>query len=61
MSNQVQFAKCAQACAVFSFLIRGGRKNDARANIHVPVGCPVEATADSIGGTWKAVILYYLF
>jgi len=24
-------------------------------------GCPVEATADIIGGKWKAVILYYLF
>jgi len=24
-------------------------------------GCPVEATADLIGGKWKAVILYYLF
>ena len=23
--------------------------------------CPVEATADIIGGKWKAVILYYLF
>lgn len=23
-------------------------------------GCPVEATADIIGGKWKAVILYYL-
>jgi DNA-binding HxlR family transcriptional regulator len=26
-----------------------------------PYGCPVEATADLIGGKWKAVILYYLF
>ncbi len=24
-------------------------------------GCSVEATADIIGGKWKAVILYYLF
>lgn len=24
-------------------------------------GCAVEATADIIGGKWKAVILYYLF
>lgn len=24
-------------------------------------GCPVEATADVLGGKWKAVILYYLF
>lgn len=24
-------------------------------------GCPVEATADILGGRWKAVILYYLF
>jgi DNA-binding HxlR family transcriptional regulator len=24
-------------------------------------GCPVEATADLLGGKWKAVILYYLF
>lgn len=23
--------------------------------------CPVEATADIMGGKWKAVILYYLF
>ncbi|GHO86945.1 winged helix-turn-helix transcriptional regulator [Dictyobacter formicarum] len=24
-------------------------------------GCAVEATADIVGGKWKAVILYYLF
>lgn len=24
-------------------------------------GCPVEATADILGGRWKAVILFYLF
>jgi len=36
-------------------------KTNAKADIHVPVWLPVEATADIIGGKWKAVILYYLF